>query len=35
MGEACAHLALGLPLPAALADAGLSAAMLAPRMPTD
>lgn len=31
MGEACAHLVLGLPLPAPLADAGLSAAMLAPR----
>ncbi|MEO8810887.1 MAG: FAD-binding oxidoreductase [Rhodanobacter sp.] len=31
MGEACAHLALGLPLPAPLVDAGLSAAMLAPR----
>jgi D-arginine dehydrogenase len=28
MGEACAHLALGRPLPAHLADAGLSAAML-------
>jgi D-arginine dehydrogenase len=33
MGEACANLALGRPLPAPLADAGLSAAMLAPRMP--
>jgi len=31
MGEACANLALGRPLPAPLADAGLSAAMLAPR----
>ncbi|OOG57755.1 FAD-dependent oxidoreductase [Rhodanobacter sp. B05] len=31
MGEACAHLALGLPLPAQLVDAGLSAALLAPR----
>ncbi|KQZ79748.1 FAD-dependent oxidoreductase [Rhodanobacter sp. Root561] len=31
MGEACAHLALGLPLPAPLVDAGLSAKMLAPR----
>jgi D-arginine dehydrogenase len=31
MGEACAHLALGRPLPAHLQDAGLSAAMLAPR----
>ncbi len=31
MGEACAHLALGRPLPAPLVDAGLSAAMLAPR----
>ena len=31
MGETCAHLALGLPLPAALVDAGLSAALLAPR----
>ncbi|MEO6800739.1 MAG: FAD-dependent oxidoreductase [Rhodanobacter sp.] len=31
MGEACADLALGLPLPAPLVDAGLSAALLAPR----
>ena len=31
MGEACACLALGRPLPAALADAGVSAGMLAPR----
>ncbi len=31
MGEACANLALGRPLPPALADAGLSAQMLAPR----
>ena len=31
MGEACANLALGRPLPAALVDAGVSAAMLAPR----
>lgn len=31
MGEACANLALGRPLPARLQDAGLSAAMLAPR----
>jgi len=31
MGEACAHLALGRPLPTPLLDAGLSAAMLAPR----
>ncbi len=31
MGEACAHLALGLPLPEALAAHGLTAAMLAPR----
>lgn len=31
MAEACAHIALGLPLPAPLADAGVSAAMLAPR----
>jgi len=31
MGEVCAHLALGLPLPAQLVDAGLSAALLAPR----
>lgn len=31
MGEACANLALGRPLPAPLVDAGLSAAMLAPR----
>ena len=28
MGEACAHLALGRALPAHLADAGLTAAML-------
>ena len=28
MGEACAHLALGRPLPAPLADAGLSASLL-------
>ncbi len=33
MGEACANLVLGRPLPAALLDAGLSAAMLAPRVP--
>jgi D-arginine dehydrogenase len=33
MGEACANLALGRPLPAALVDAGLSAATLAPRSP--
>ncbi|GAB2536040.1 NAD(P)/FAD-dependent oxidoreductase [Rhodanobacter koreensis] len=31
MGEACAHLALGRPLPSALVDAGVSADMLAPR----
>jgi D-arginine dehydrogenase len=31
MGEACANLALGRPLPSPLADAGLSAAMLSPR----
>ncbi len=31
MGEACAHLALGLPLPTRLVDAGLSEALLAPR----
>jgi D-arginine dehydrogenase len=31
MGEACANLALGRALPSPLADAGLSAAMLAPR----
>jgi D-arginine dehydrogenase len=31
MGEACASLALGRPLPSPLVDAGLSAAMLAPR----
>lgn len=31
MGEACAQLALGLPLPTRLVDAGLTAAMLAPR----
>jgi D-arginine dehydrogenase len=31
MGEACAQLALGRPLPAALADEGLGAAQLAPR----
>ena len=31
MGEACANLALGRPLPPPLVDAGLSAAMLAPR----
>lgn len=31
MGEACAHLALGRPLPAHLTDAGINAAMLAPR----
>lgn len=30
MGDACAHLALGRPLPDYLADAGLSAAMLGP-----
>ncbi|HEV2678866.1 MAG TPA: FAD-binding oxidoreductase [Rhodanobacter sp.] len=33
MGEACANLALGRPLPSPLVDAGLSAAMLAPRAP--
>lgn len=32
MGEACANLALGRPLPSPLADAGLSAAMLVPRL---
>jgi D-arginine dehydrogenase len=32
MGEACANLALGRTLPTALQDAGLSAAMLAPRV---
>jgi D-arginine dehydrogenase len=32
MGEACANLALGRPLPSPLVDAGLSAAMLAPRV---
>lgn len=31
MGEACAHLALGRPLPSVLVDAGVSADMLAPR----
>jgi D-arginine dehydrogenase len=31
MGEACAHLALGRALPAHLSDAGVTAAMLAPR----
>jgi D-arginine dehydrogenase len=31
MGEACANLALGRALPSALVDAGISAAMLAPR----
>ena len=31
MGEACAQLALGRALPAHVADAGLTAAMLAPR----
>ena len=31
MGEACAHLALGRPLPAVLVDAGVSAELLAPR----
>ncbi len=31
MGEACANLALGRPLPAFLSDAGVSAALLAPR----
>ena len=31
MGEACANLALGRPLPSALVDAGVSAGMLAPR----
>ena len=31
MGEACAHLALGRALPGHLQDAGLNAAMLAPR----
>ena len=35
MGEACANLALGRPLPSPLADAGLSAAMLAPRTRTE
>jgi D-arginine dehydrogenase len=33
MGETCANLALGRPLPSALVDAGITAAMLAPRMP--
>ncbi len=32
MGEACANLALGRPLPGHLQDAGLTAAMLAPRL---
>jgi D-arginine dehydrogenase len=32
MGEACANLALGWPLPSSLADGGLSAAMLMPRL---
>lgn len=31
MGEACAHLALGRALPAQLSDAGVTAALLAPR----
>jgi D-arginine dehydrogenase len=31
MGEACANLALGRPLPSALVDAGITADMLAPR----
>jgi D-arginine dehydrogenase len=31
MGEACANLALGRPLPSALVDAGIAAGMLAPR----
>lgn len=31
MGEACANLALGRPLPSALVDAGITASMLAPR----
>jgi D-arginine dehydrogenase len=31
MGEACAHLALGRALPTCLSDAGINAAMLAPR----
>lgn len=31
MGEACAHLALGLPLPTPLVDAGVTAELLAPR----
>jgi D-arginine dehydrogenase len=31
MGEACANLALRRTLPAALADAGVSAELLAPR----
>jgi len=33
MGEACANLALGRPLPPALQDVGLTAALLAPRLP--
>lgn len=33
MGEACACLALGRPLPAALRDAGISESLLAPRRP--
>lgn len=32
MGEACAHIALGRPLPAALQEAGLAAGLLAPRL---
>ena len=31
MGEACAYIALSIALPARLQDAGISAAMLAPR----
>jgi D-arginine dehydrogenase len=31
MGEACAHLALGRALPQRLVDAGIDAALLAPR----
>jgi D-arginine dehydrogenase len=31
MGQACAHLALSLPLPSALQDAGLDAGLIAPR----
>jgi D-arginine dehydrogenase len=34
MGEACANLALGRPLPSPLADAGVSSAMLSPQRPS-